>query len=190
MAIINCPECDKEISTNAIACPNCGFNLREFINQQQFNVELEKLSQQIPMPKNPLIDTYAVLDYFLTILYIVIIILFKPYSDTVVLLLSLLVLFMIQLCFVPIMKKQFKNYNNAKTDLREYQKEMLLADMKRLERKTQNSNIGIHYFISALIPLYGWIIGAKLLFIDKTQQGSICICISCLSFLIGYSIFL
>ena len=24
MAIINCPECGKEISDKAIACPNCG----------------------------------------------------------------------------------------------------------------------------------------------------------------------
>jgi hypothetical protein len=24
MALINCPDCDKQISQNAVACPNCG----------------------------------------------------------------------------------------------------------------------------------------------------------------------
>jgi hypothetical protein len=24
MALINCPDCDKQVSTNAPACPNCG----------------------------------------------------------------------------------------------------------------------------------------------------------------------
>lgn len=27
MALINCPECDKEISSSARACPKCGFDL-------------------------------------------------------------------------------------------------------------------------------------------------------------------
>jgi membrane protein YdbS with pleckstrin-like domain len=29
MALINCPECGKQISTSAAACPNCGFPLAE-----------------------------------------------------------------------------------------------------------------------------------------------------------------
>lgn len=27
MALINCPECNKEISTKATSCPNCGYTL-------------------------------------------------------------------------------------------------------------------------------------------------------------------
>ena len=29
MSLISCPECDKEISDKALACPNCGYPVRE-----------------------------------------------------------------------------------------------------------------------------------------------------------------
>ncbi|MGN0384564.1 MAG: zinc ribbon domain-containing protein [Lachnospiraceae bacterium] len=29
MSLINCPECGKEISDQAAACPNCGFSLQK-----------------------------------------------------------------------------------------------------------------------------------------------------------------
>ena len=34
MALINCPECGKEISDSATKCPNCGFNTRKVWKQQ------------------------------------------------------------------------------------------------------------------------------------------------------------
>lgn len=35
MALIKCPECGKEnVSNTAIACPNCGFAIREFFNEK------------------------------------------------------------------------------------------------------------------------------------------------------------
>ncbi len=33
MALINCPECNKEISTKAMSCPNCGYTLVEPVVQ-------------------------------------------------------------------------------------------------------------------------------------------------------------
>lgn len=33
MALINCPECNHQVSDTANTCPNCGFNLKE---QAQF----------------------------------------------------------------------------------------------------------------------------------------------------------
>jgi hypothetical protein len=32
MALINCPECGKQVSTNATACPSCGFPVAEKIS--------------------------------------------------------------------------------------------------------------------------------------------------------------
>ena len=33
--LIQCPECNKEISNKAIACPNCGFPISENTNKQR-----------------------------------------------------------------------------------------------------------------------------------------------------------
>lgn len=36
MALINCPECNKEISDKAMTCPNCGYPVQE-INKPKFS---------------------------------------------------------------------------------------------------------------------------------------------------------
>jgi len=35
MALIKCPECDKEVSESAKSCPNCGYRLRKSILKQK-----------------------------------------------------------------------------------------------------------------------------------------------------------
>ncbi len=35
MALTNCPECDGQVSTDALACPNCGHSLTGAIPQSQ-----------------------------------------------------------------------------------------------------------------------------------------------------------
>ena len=46
MALINCPECGKEISDRVKACPNCGFPLQEETNEVKqveiTNVKIDK----------------------------------------------------------------------------------------------------------------------------------------------------
>ena len=38
MALINCPECGKEISDRAVACPNCGCPVQKIIpNEPTYN---------------------------------------------------------------------------------------------------------------------------------------------------------
>ena len=37
MALIKCPECNKEISDKATTCPNCGFPVQE-INKPKFSL--------------------------------------------------------------------------------------------------------------------------------------------------------
>lgn len=44
MALINCPECDKEISDKAVSCPNCGFPLS--ISSVENNVKHNALSEE------------------------------------------------------------------------------------------------------------------------------------------------
>lgn len=45
MAIIQCPECGKEVSDTAKACPNCGYPIKQKIKQKQEN-EKQKFRQE------------------------------------------------------------------------------------------------------------------------------------------------
>ena len=44
MAIIKCPECEKDISNQAINCPNCGFPVQQKIKEEQ-ELKAKKLEQ-------------------------------------------------------------------------------------------------------------------------------------------------
>ena len=35
MALIKCPECQKEVSTSAEACPHCGFPIKQSLNEEK-----------------------------------------------------------------------------------------------------------------------------------------------------------
>ena len=51
MALINCPECGKEISDKAISCPNCGVPLSKEISQlEKKNEEQQEI---LPFPNLP-----------------------------------------------------------------------------------------------------------------------------------------
>lgn len=44
MALINCPECNKQISDKATACPNCGYPINEKqLSELKYNVILTEL---------------------------------------------------------------------------------------------------------------------------------------------------
>ena len=47
MALINCPECAKEISDKASACPHCGYPIAEYIEEQKYTAEVQRLLDKI-----------------------------------------------------------------------------------------------------------------------------------------------
>lgn len=47
MALITCPECRKEISDQAEACPHCGYPLRKKIEARKIGNKIEKTSNAI-----------------------------------------------------------------------------------------------------------------------------------------------
>lgn len=47
MALIKCPECEKEISDNAISCPNCGFPLKEKDANTQETTDIESIKSSV-----------------------------------------------------------------------------------------------------------------------------------------------
>lgn len=52
MALINCPECKKEISDKAISCPNCGIPLNKLV--VPYEGVLEKAKEHLVFPVLPL----------------------------------------------------------------------------------------------------------------------------------------
>ena len=48
MALIHCPECNKEVSNTAKMCPHCGYDIAGYIQQieQQKKKEQEEQTQQ------------------------------------------------------------------------------------------------------------------------------------------------
>lgn len=45
MALINCPECGKEISDQAVSCPNCGYAVKEHFEKERKEEE-RRLAQE------------------------------------------------------------------------------------------------------------------------------------------------
>lgn len=52
MALIKCPECNKEISDKAKSCINCGYPLEEFQEENTFEIESELKETAIIEPDN------------------------------------------------------------------------------------------------------------------------------------------
>jgi len=67
MALIQCPECNKEVSNKAEVCPNCGFPInrarlsKEFEQEQHENFEFPKLPDDLSIGKKYTNWTYDVL---------------------------------------------------------------------------------------------------------------------------------
>lgn len=64
MALINCPECNKEVSDIANACPNCGYPINKNIEKSNNNVFYQKPTEKLPKEKkkgNCLITTIKII---------------------------------------------------------------------------------------------------------------------------------
>lgn len=46
MALINCPECNKEVSDKAEACPNCGFGVAKYIERQKKILKIQEETEK------------------------------------------------------------------------------------------------------------------------------------------------
>ena len=42
MALINCPECNKEVSDKAEICPNCGFGVAKYVKRQKEILKIQE----------------------------------------------------------------------------------------------------------------------------------------------------
>ena len=46
MALINCPECNRQVSDSAVSCPNCGFGVKEYTKRQQDILKIQEESKK------------------------------------------------------------------------------------------------------------------------------------------------
>lgn len=61
MAIIQCPECGKEVSDKAGNCPHCGFGVKQYMEdeekkrkkQKELEYKIEKYQMEVTMPVPP-----------------------------------------------------------------------------------------------------------------------------------------
>ena len=43
MALINCPECNAEVSDTALSCPHCGFGVKEYVEKQAAKAKVSEV---------------------------------------------------------------------------------------------------------------------------------------------------
>lgn len=160
MALVKCPECGKEVSDTANACPNCGYGVKvHFDNLKQKRqaelrkkqLEIEKRNRQIqlkndyeervskvPMPNKPKLSrrfiTYIIIiTFFFTFLFLL-----APREKNLSAWLFEMVIFVIiPLCIYGYyFFQRVRDYKLSKTNFRKYQEQVIRE--KDLERaKTQ-----------------------------------------------------
>lgn len=47
MALINCPECNNQVSSQAVICPKCGFPIADYVDKEVISKEFSRLTKQI-----------------------------------------------------------------------------------------------------------------------------------------------
>ena len=61
MALINCPECGKEISDSAITCPNCGVSLKKESDFDSLNNTSVKKRKTVPIVIVVIVSVFVLL---------------------------------------------------------------------------------------------------------------------------------
>lgn len=70
MALVKCPECGTDnVSDTATSCPNCGCNVKAYLDQVRYNQEIKEYKQQrassVPLPPEPKKNTASIAGYSL-----------------------------------------------------------------------------------------------------------------------------
>ena len=60
MALINCPECGKQVSNQAIACPNCGYPIQTTVKPIGAILSVERYQELLEIEENNYLLNLAV----------------------------------------------------------------------------------------------------------------------------------
>lgn len=61
MALVNCPECGKEVSESAVSCPNCGYGVANHFNEIKKEMLKEHLQFEIAEKKKKLVKKLKII---------------------------------------------------------------------------------------------------------------------------------
>lgn len=157
MALMKCPECEKEISDSALTCPNCGYSIAGHFRKQQESeaektreIEIKELAEQVKIPKvKPFINgtiigslcaiiisvaVFAALRFSETMMYD------ATTSKTVPI---LIIIFFLTIGFLGLnmginqLKFIRDTYNKYKDDPENYKKEIVRHDMAEKNKKNK-----------------------------------------------------
>lgn len=116
MALIRCPECDKEVSSEARVCPHCGYPLRkEPIKCGYSEQQIKTFQYQLTSLKQSLISfaIFGLVSLVITISAVIIGIIYNLMVCEIIAIISgtLTIIFLLVLC--PIVKTRIVNRNRA-----------------------------------------------------------------------------
>lgn len=136
MALINCPECKGKVSDTAKTCPHCGFDIN---SSKEANRIANEISE-VPFPNNPFCTITGVIEIIVTIISLTIgiilsyMIIKKTRIDGLWAAgIGLFVFAIIQSPFIGKFLSLFKEYNLAKTNFSEYQKQKYIQQKENEE---------------------------------------------------------
>lgn len=153
MALTTCPECKGKVSDTAKACPHCGFDIN---SNKEANRIVNEISE-IPFPNNPICTITGVIEIIVTIISLTIgtilsyMIIKKTHIDGLWAVgIGLFVFAIIQSPFIGKFLSLVKEYNLAKTNFPEYQKQKYIQQ-KDNEEAAQYFGLLIGISISGFI---------------------------------------
>ncbi len=161
MALVKCPECGKEVSDTAYACPNCGYSVKvHFDNlkrkkqaeirkkqlevekrnkQVQLEKEYEDRVSKVPMPNKPKFSKVGIVYLLITSLLVMVSSLPNSKQEfqikQCVFYITLFVV--LPLCiYIYFLKKQINDYNLIKKNFRKYQEHVIKKqDVERARKQ-------------------------------------------------------
>lgn len=153
MALTTCSECGGKVSNSAKTCPHCGFDIKTQIETDKLTKEISN----IPFPNHPICTVTGIVEIIVFIIALIIGIILsymlikKTHIDGLYAVGTGIITFVIiQSPFIGKFISLIKEYNLAKSDFPEYQKQKFIQ-LKEKEETAQYIGLWIGITISGFI---------------------------------------
>lgn len=149
MALIKCPECGKEVSDTAVACPSCGYGIASYMEQIKEQRRYQQKLDSIPMPVHPKKENgwFVLMGFFIlgTLLMIQRFISVEPKNSSGITFIIFLFGFCIFSCIFfreHNYKIEMEQYNLAMRDFEAYKRKLILEQEAKEQQIIKCPNCG------------------------------------------------